>query len=99
MNSGMEIVRIVWIMFCDKQLSTHGAQLTSVLSGPVLGPSCNRATAEKAALTVDCGVFGVFLKVLSLKEHLICNSVRFFTFLRDWPHVEVAFCAGYHKPV
>lgn len=59
---------------------------------------------EKTVLIVNYGIFGAFLNVLSLKEHLNCNLVHFFTFthfpfLRDWSHVEVTFCAGYHKPV
>lgn len=92
MNSGTEVVKIFWIIFCHKQLSNmeHNSLKCRLALFWVL---------QKTPLTVNYGIFGAFLKVLSLKEHLICNSVHIFTFLRDWSHDGVAFCAGCHKPV
>lgn len=65
---------------------------------------------NKTVKTVNSGIFGAFSKVchmqenISLKEYLFSTLVDFFTFidfsfLRDWSHVKITFCAGYHQPV
>lgn len=62
----MGVVRTFLMMFCDEQLSKYGARLTSVLSGPVLGPSYNATTAEKNCSNSELWYFGAFLNGLSL---------------------------------